>query len=205
MPKRDDAHMASRRLQIIEAVRQCIDKKGVGAMSISDISEASGLSIGAIYTHFGSKEEILTAMLESDHETRPLFEGCTTAGETLGRMAELLEMFGQRNANGLKSRVSLDIAALARNNAKVMEAVEAGYRGQRKTVLDQAAMLAHGGIDSARAAVIGECLFALLLSAQMQMLAGVSPDTDAKLKAARALIEELHGGPVRLRRLPTEA
>lgn len=192
--------MAARRAQILDAVRQCIDSKGVGAMSIADISAASGLSTGAIYTHFGSKEEILSAMIETDHEARPVFEGCDTAAQTLARMRDLLEEFGQRQSGGLRARITLDIAALARTNQKVMTAVEAGYLGQRGAILAHATAIAHEGLSADRVAVLAECLFALVLSAQLQMLAGVSPHTEAKLKAARALVEELHGGPVRLRR-----
>lgn len=192
--------MAARRAQILDAVRQCIDSKGVSAMSIADIGQASGLSVGAIYTHFGSKEEILTAMIETDHEARPLFDGCETAGHTLARMRKLLDEFGQRQTNGIRARITLDIAALARGNQKVMTAVEAGYQGQRAATMAHMASIAHAGMDPQRIEVLGECVFALILSAQLQMLAGVSPDTEAKFKAARALIEELHGGSVRLRR-----
>jgi len=199
MPKRDDAHMAARRRQILDAVRRCVDEKGIAGMSMEDICKAAGMSIGAIYTHFQSKEAILTALVESDHADRPLFGSCRTAAETLRRFGEMLSEFAQREDNSLRARIALEVAGLARRNPKMMVAIEAGYRGQRQTVLEQATRLAHDGLDKTRVAVIGECLFALILSAQLQMLVGVSPDTEAKLRAVRSLIEELHGGPVRLR------
>lgn len=197
MPKRDDAHMAARRRQILDAAREAIDRDGIDALSMTSIATTAGLSIGAIYTHFRSKQELLTELIGSDPHARPLFDDCTTPGQTLARFEEMLEQFGRRDDRNIRQRIVFEITTLARNNPEVRAAVEAGYQGQRAATLRQAAMLAHPGLDPERVAVLGECLFALLLSAQMQMVAGVSADAAAKARAVRSLLEELHGGPFR--------
>lgn len=48
------------RLHIIETVAPIFNKKGYAAMSLSKITEATGLTKGAIYGHFESKEELAT-------------------------------------------------------------------------------------------------------------------------------------------------
>lgn len=59
MPKVSDAHRASRRDQIVAAATRVMADRGVRVASMSDIIEASGLSAGAIYLQFESKQEIL--------------------------------------------------------------------------------------------------------------------------------------------------
>ncbi|CAM2996662.1 TetR/AcrR family transcriptional regulator [Propionibacterium acidifaciens] len=47
------------RQAIIEATADLIGKQGVSGTSVADIIRASGTSTGAIYHHFGSKQEII--------------------------------------------------------------------------------------------------------------------------------------------------
>jgi len=61
MPKVSDAHRESRREQITAAALACFAEKGFQKTSMADIIQASGLSAGAIYLHFASKQEIALA------------------------------------------------------------------------------------------------------------------------------------------------
>ncbi len=195
MPKRDESHMAARRAQILDAARVAIDREGLEFLSMARISSAAGLSIGALYTHFESRQALLAELIKSDPQSRPLFRGCKTAPETLQRFAEMLSELALRDETNIRLRVTLELAALARRSPEVRGAVDQGYQGQRSAVMQQMSMLAHDGLAPERVAVIGECLFALLLSAQFQMMTGVVADNDAMLLAARNLLEEIHGGP----------
>lgn len=53
-----------RRAQILEAALLCFGSKGLHASKMDDIVAASGLSKGAIYWHFKSKDEIFLALFE---------------------------------------------------------------------------------------------------------------------------------------------
>jgi AcrR family transcriptional regulator len=59
MPKVSDAHREARREQIAVAALACFAEKGFQRTSMADIIEASGLSAGAIYLHFESKQQIV--------------------------------------------------------------------------------------------------------------------------------------------------
>lgn len=62
MPKVSDAHREGRREQIAAAALACFAAKGFQRTSMADIIEASGLSAGAIYLHFDSKQQIVLAV-----------------------------------------------------------------------------------------------------------------------------------------------
>jgi len=61
MPKVSDAHRDARRDQITEAALRAFAEKGFQRTSMADIIAASGLSAGAIYLHFESKQQIAVA------------------------------------------------------------------------------------------------------------------------------------------------
>jgi len=52
----------ARRRQILEAALDCFTTQGVEATTISDIRARCGASVGSIYHHFGSKEELAVAL-----------------------------------------------------------------------------------------------------------------------------------------------
>jgi len=54
--------MSQTKVRILEAALSCFMDKGVEASSINDIREASGISVGSIYHHFGNKEAIVVAL-----------------------------------------------------------------------------------------------------------------------------------------------
>ena len=53
---------ARRRSEILEAALACFTEKGYGATTMADVRRASGASIGSIYHHFSSKEELAAAL-----------------------------------------------------------------------------------------------------------------------------------------------
>ncbi|MBN9141009.1 MAG: TetR/AcrR family transcriptional regulator [Micrococcales bacterium] len=61
MPKVSEAHRQSRRTQIVDAALRCFAEKGFQRTSMADIIQASGLSAGAIYLQFESKQDIAVA------------------------------------------------------------------------------------------------------------------------------------------------
>jgi AcrR family transcriptional regulator len=58
MPRVSDDYRRARRDEIAHAAIRCLERKGVHDTSIADIVEESGLSTGAIYSHFTSKSEL---------------------------------------------------------------------------------------------------------------------------------------------------
>jgi AcrR family transcriptional regulator len=64
MPKVSQEHLDGRRQQIVDAARARFASHGFARTSMADLVTASGLSVGAIYRYFRSKEEIVVAICE---------------------------------------------------------------------------------------------------------------------------------------------
>lgn len=202
MPKRDESHMAGVRKQILDAAHAVFERKGVAETSIADVASEAGLSVGSIYVHFRSKEEVLTRLIEQIDTNAGPFQACQTAGELLGLVESLLKSQDQADTAGQAARTALEVATFARRNADVQSVVSRNFETLREAVLDavQRVAILGGQVDKATALAIGENLLSLLVAAQSQMLIGVPTYTDAKLKSARWLVTMLHGAPVRVKR-----
>jgi AcrR family transcriptional regulator len=65
MPKISSAKKDERRRQILQAAATCFAKQGFHRTTILDICTESGLSAGAVYSYFDSKDAIVEALAES--------------------------------------------------------------------------------------------------------------------------------------------
>lgn len=65
-PTRDDT-----REKLFEAAARVFEEQGIGAASIEAIAAAAGMTRGAFYSNFASKDDLIIAMLE-DHVERSL-------------------------------------------------------------------------------------------------------------------------------------
>jgi TetR/AcrR family transcriptional regulator, transcriptional repressor of aconitase len=62
MPRVSDDHLERRRRQILDAARTCFTRKGFHLTSMQDVFAEAGLSAGAVYRYFKSKNEIIHAI-----------------------------------------------------------------------------------------------------------------------------------------------
>ena len=61
MPKVTEAHLESRRQQVLDAAFACFARNGFHQTTMQDICREAQLSPGAVYRYFASKEEIIAA------------------------------------------------------------------------------------------------------------------------------------------------
>lgn len=64
MPKRDAAYMETQREMIARAALDCMIEKGVLATSTNDVCARAGVSRGALYLHFKTREELIYTACE---------------------------------------------------------------------------------------------------------------------------------------------
>jgi AcrR family transcriptional regulator len=67
VPKVSEAHREARRRQILEAAMSCFAREGFHRTSMQDIYARSGLSAGAVYGYFDSKDQIIEAIAGEAH------------------------------------------------------------------------------------------------------------------------------------------
>jgi AcrR family transcriptional regulator len=78
MPKLTEEQHRARREEILARSVDCFEKKGFHQTSMRDLSQELGLSLGGLYVHFASKEEIIKAIVARDREeARRLFARMT--------------------------------------------------------------------------------------------------------------------------------
>ena len=69
MPRVSESHRAGRRAEILAAATRLFAANGFHNTSMADVIAGSGLSAGAVYTYFRSKEELIGAVAERALET----------------------------------------------------------------------------------------------------------------------------------------
>ena len=66
MPKVSQQYRDARRDQILSAARRCFLRDGFHATSMQDVFAAAGLSSGAVYRYFTSKDDMIVAIAEEN-------------------------------------------------------------------------------------------------------------------------------------------
>ena len=102
MPKVTQQHMDARREQILGAARRCFLRDGFHSTSMQDLFAEAGLSAGAVYRHFTSKDEMILAIAEEnmrDVLDITLAVATNRQGQSMGAvMAELLDVIRVKSA-----------------------------------------------------------------------------------------------------------
>jgi AcrR family transcriptional regulator len=133
MPRISDERRAARRAQILEAAWACFQKQGLHATSMDDIVRASGLSAGAVYSYFASKEALIfAAVTTSLGALRDLVATVLEATpppppeELVRRLAALVAEFTAREGYDLR-RIALLGWAEAQRNEQLRETMQGFY------------------------------------------------------------------------------
>jgi AcrR family transcriptional regulator len=104
MPKVTEAYLDTRRQQIIEAAYRCFARKGFHQTTMREILSEAGLSAGAIYHYFKSKEEIIEASFVYDYQRGlEVFEAAAEDPDPAVAIDHLLDFF----YHGLESAAAL--------------------------------------------------------------------------------------------------
>jgi len=91
MPRVTQAHLDARHRQILAAAHRCFARHGFHGTTMQEVADEAGLSVGAIYRYFGSKEALIEALAAWGREQKGQALKELRAGEGaegLGRMVE---------------------------------------------------------------------------------------------------------------------
>jgi TetR/AcrR family transcriptional regulator, transcriptional repressor of aconitase len=140
MPKVSQAHLDARRTQIIEAASRCFLRAGLHGTTIPEIIRESGLSAGAIYSYFTSKDEIIEAIARDRHDReQQLFVDACHQADLEGALEQLSQhFFGSLHEVDEQERRRLGIQfwAEALQNERVLALVRRGIDLPRKHLAD---------------------------------------------------------------------
>jgi AcrR family transcriptional regulator len=136
MPKVSQSHLDARRQQILDAAIECFSRQGFHPTTMQDIIRESGLSSGAIYTYFASKEELIEAIAERRH-TKELalirtaaFEGEITI--TLERLIQSFFYLLIDHRERKERRLAIQLWGEALRNQRILRTVRKGVDEPRR-------------------------------------------------------------------------
>jgi len=130
VPKVSEAHLASRRQQILEAAQRCFARDGFHRTTMQDVVREAGLSPGAIYRYFPSKAELVAAIAGERHQRETAQIEASALGEnapedlrrTMRRFFEPLAEPAERETR----RVGIQLWAEALRDPHVLPVVRRG-------------------------------------------------------------------------------
>ncbi|WP_068923961.1 TetR/AcrR family transcriptional regulator [Planobispora rosea] len=140
---------AETRERLLRAAAEVFAERGYDGTRVADIAASAGVSNGALYTHFGSKAELLVAALRA-HGPRLLAD--LLAADPDRPIADLLVAVGRSLPRPREACGHLIVEALvaARRDEEVARSMR-GYVGERADWLAGLVRLAQrdGGLDPA--------------------------------------------------------
>jgi AcrR family transcriptional regulator len=123
MPKVTAAYREARRDQIIRAARTCFLRDGFHATSMQDLFAESGVSSGAFYSYFGSKDDVILAIAERNiGEIVDLLAGMSAPGRDVAAgdaLAEALELISDKHGAEAIGALAVQVWAEAARNDRL--------------------------------------------------------------------------------------
>jgi TetR/AcrR family transcriptional regulator, transcriptional repressor of aconitase len=119
MPKVSQDHLAARRRQILDAALTCFSRDGFHRTPMQAIFEESGLSPGAVYRYFKSKDDIVAAIAS---ETLAGFAAAVQSGPPGGPdvvLARLLDAIDAVELRDQRLRLALQVWGESMFNPRV--------------------------------------------------------------------------------------
>jgi AcrR family transcriptional regulator len=127
MPARSPEYMQARHAEIIDAAMACMVRLGAAKVSLSDICEQAGVSRGAFYVHFASKDEVLCGVIDRLRDS-------TIEESNFASPEELRDvLYAQVRRHDLPDRgklamVELELLLAARESETLRKALAAAFK-----------------------------------------------------------------------------
>ena len=139
MPRLDDAQMAARREEIIDATFNCLIEFGVANTSIQTICKEAGISSGAIYVHFKNKEAVIAGVLEQQSRRWLMSMSEKPAHASVDVAAAFLkEMKGIRalTTSTQIGRANIELMLMGMNSPELKPSLVHSFDAMRQAVVD---------------------------------------------------------------------
>ena len=194
VPRVSDDHLTARREQILVAARACFLRNGLHTTSMQDLIREAGLSVGAVYRYFKSKNEIINAIAEGvAGSVTSRIEQVVTKEPPMPlpeAMSEVLDVIAAEVEPDGNFRLAVQVWAEATLDPAIGEIVRERYAAMR----DPFRMLARRAAErgelppGADVDAVGAALFGMIPGFALQRLLIGAPDKETYADGVRALI-----------------
>jgi len=140
VPKVSQQYRDSRREHILAAARRCFLRDGFHETSMQDLFAESGLSAGAVYRYFASKDEMILAIAEENmRDIVALLRALATSPHQDGlgaSLAEVLDVVRDKHAESQFGAIALIVWAETLRNASLAKRFDVALSRMRADVAE---------------------------------------------------------------------
>ncbi|MET0419467.1 MAG: TetR/AcrR family transcriptional regulator [Actinoplanes sp.] len=192
MPRVSEEHLTARREQILTAARACFLRKGLHNTSMQDLIQEAGLSVGAVYRYFKSKNEIISAIASAvaggiQQHIDAVADRRLPLADSLDAVLDGIEV--QLGPDGVLP-IALQVWSEATLDPAIAEIVRERYSGLRRSVRRLVQQAVESGELPAETDVdaVAPVVFSMVPGYALQRLLIGSPDKKVYVDGIRALI-----------------
>jgi TetR/AcrR family transcriptional repressor of nem operon len=129
-----ETHKAQTRERILDAAAAAFRARGLSAVGVADVMDAAGLTHGAFYAHFASKDELMAAAIaHASGQTTRAFDRTADASDASDRLAAVIDRY-LNPAHIAHPERGCAVAALgpeaARGSKKLRQTIAASVRAR---------------------------------------------------------------------------
>lgn len=194
MPRVSEAHLAARRQQILDAAQACFIRNGFHAASMQDVIAEAGLSVGAVYRYFKSKNDLVEAIAEqySSRIGTALEAVLAEPGRPLvDVMQAAVEIVDGATGPDGPLRLAVQVWAEALRDERIGATAAKVYGRFRGNFVQAARHATEAGElpPGTDPEATGAALFSLTIGYGLQKLLTGTPDRDSYVSGVRAILE----------------
>ena len=193
MPKVTKEHVEGRRMQILTAAYRCLGRKGVTRTTLKDICREAGLSMGAVYGYYRSKEDIIVALAEAFRE-RNLALGAPPpgSGDPVDWLCEIVRRVAASPDVVDSMKIDVRLWAEALDTPLLKEQILLSYEAQVKATegLVREGQRRRGISDTLDPRAVACVVNSILAGFGLQKLWDEGFDADSYLEAATAMLRK---------------
>jgi AcrR family transcriptional regulator len=206
MPKISGLRRESRREQILEAALACFSENGFHQTGMADIVRRSGMSHGAVYVYFPSKDDIIEALADDRHQREAVLNSVVKAAkdpiEALHALVRAYARWMMDPASAPSRRVGINGWAEALRSPRIHARIVDGIRIPQALIAElvsqaQRMQLLSGDLG---ADAIARSLIALFQGFVLQAAWGEELDIDACIAVIDRMLTGLAPSDPRARR-----
>src|SRR5215831_7407303 len=140
MPKLSQAQKDARRQNILDAALRCFSRDGFHNTTTADIVRESGVSQGALYLYFETKDDIIVALADDRHHGQAFLNALAkNEPDPVQGLFLLIELYGKGLADGRREdmrRVGVQGWAEALRNPAIHASILEGFSAVREAITD---------------------------------------------------------------------
>ena len=195
MPKISEAQRDARQHQILDAALACFSENGFHQTGMADIVRRSGLSHGAVYLYFQSKDDLIEALADDRHRREAVLNSVARgSGDPVDGLHALVRAYVRwltDPAGEARRRVGIHGWAEALRNRRVRTGVVEGIDIPRALIVALVERAQHDGVikRDIGADAIARVLIAIFQGFVLQKCWGEDFDVAACMAAVDGVVE----------------